>query len=69
MAITETRNLPAPFIQKLGEYYGAELPALTKDKMDVAQWAPTVAGHSKNWRYWISYIGSKTQGMVVNSKA
>jgi len=44
MAITETRNLPAPFIQSLGEYYGKELPALTKDKMDVAQWAPTVAG-------------------------
>ena len=43
MAITETRNLPAPFIQSLGEYYGKELPALTKDPMDVAQWAPTVA--------------------------
>ena len=34
MAITETRNLPAPFIQSLGEYYGKELPALTKDKTD-----------------------------------
>jgi len=43
MAITETRNLPAPFIQSLGEYYGKELPALTKDKMDVSQWAPQVA--------------------------
>jgi len=43
MAITETRNLPAPFIQSLGEYYGKELPALTKDPMDVAQWAPQVA--------------------------
>ena len=47
MAITETRNLPAPFIQLLGEYYGKELPALTKDKMDVAQWAPTVAGQTQ----------------------
>jgi len=27
MAITETRNLPAPFIQSLGEYYGKQLPA------------------------------------------
>jgi hypothetical protein len=44
MAITETRNLPAPFIQKLGEHYGDELPALTSQKMDVSQWAPTVAG-------------------------
>ena len=43
MAITETRNLPAPFIQSLGEYYGKELPALTKDKMDVSQWAPQVS--------------------------
>ena len=44
MAITETRNLPAPFIQSLGEYYGKELPALTKDPMKVSDWAPTVAG-------------------------
>jgi len=43
MAITETRNLPAPFIQSLGEYYGKELPALTKDPMDVSKWAPQVA--------------------------
>jgi len=43
MAITETRNLPAPFIQSLGEYYGKQLPALTKDPMTVADWAPQVA--------------------------
>jgi len=43
MAITETRNLPAPFIQSLGEYYGKELPALTKDPMDVTKWSPQVA--------------------------
>ena len=43
MAITESRNLPAPFIQSLGEYYGKELPALTKDPMDVSKWAPQVA--------------------------
>jgi hypothetical protein len=43
MAITETRTLPAPFIQKLGEHYGAELPALTSQKMDVGQWAPYAA--------------------------
>jgi hypothetical protein len=43
MAITETRNLPAPFIQKLGEHYGEELPALTSQKMDVGQWAPYAA--------------------------
>ena len=43
MAITETRNLPAPFIQSLGEYYGKELPALTAKPMDVTQWSPQVA--------------------------
>jgi len=43
MAITETRNLPAPFIQSLGEYYGKELPALTAQEMDVSKWAPQVA--------------------------
>jgi hypothetical protein len=43
MAITETRNLPAPFIQSLGEYYGKELPALTKDPMTVQDWAPQVS--------------------------
>ena len=47
MAITETRNLPAPFIQSLGEYYGKELPALTKDPMDTSQWAPTIAGQDQ----------------------
>jgi len=44
MAITETRNLPAPFIQALGEHYGQELPKLTGKELDVSQWAPTVAG-------------------------
>ena len=44
MAITETRNLPAPFIQALGEHYGKELPKLTGKELDVSQWAPTVAG-------------------------
>ena len=36
MAITETRNLPAPFIQALGEHYGKELPALTGKPLDTA---------------------------------
>ena len=44
MAITETRNLPAPFIQSLGEHYGKELPKLTGQPLDTSQWAPTVAG-------------------------
>ena len=43
MAITETRNLPAPFIQSLGEHYGKELPKLTGKPLDTSQWAPQVA--------------------------
>ena len=47
MAITETRNLPAPFIQALGEHYGKELPKLTGKELDTSQWAPTVAGQDQ----------------------
>ena len=43
MAITETRNLPAPFIQALGEHYGQKLPALTGKELDTSQWAPQVS--------------------------
>ena len=63
MAITETRNLPAPFIQSLGEYYGKELPALTKDKMDVAQWAPTVAGQDPYQTAAYTQAGKQGEGI------
>jgi hypothetical protein len=63
MAITETRNLPAPFIQSLGEYYGKELPALTKDKMDVAQWAPTVAGQDPLQEQAATLAGTAGKGV------
>ena len=63
MAITETRNLPAPFIQSLGEYYGKELPALTKDKMDVAQWAPTVAGQDQLQQDAATLAGTTGKGI------
>ena len=63
MAITETRNLPAPFIQSLGEYYGKELPALTKDKMDVSQWAPTVAGQDPYQADAYTLAGTQGKGI------
>ena len=63
MAITETRNLPAPFIQSLGEYYGKELPALTKDKMDVSQWAPTVAGQDQLQQDAATLAGTQGKGI------
>ena len=63
MAITETRNLPAPFIQSLGEHYGKELPALTKDKLDVAQWAPTVAGQDQLQTQAATLAGTQGKGI------
>jgi len=63
MAITETRNLPAPFIQSLGEYYGKELPALTKDPMDVSQWAPQVAAQDPYQADAYTLAGTQDKGI------
>ena len=63
MAITETRNLPAPFIQKLGEHYGAELPALTSQEMDTSQWAPTIAGQDTLQTQAASLAGTQGKGV------
>ena len=63
MAITETRNLPAPFIQSLGEYYGKELPALTKDPMDTSQWAPTIAGQDTLQTQAATLAGTQGKGI------
>jgi len=63
MAVTETRNLPAPFIQSLGEYYAKELPTLTKDKMDVSQWAPTVAGQDPLQEQAATLAGTAGKGI------
>jgi hypothetical protein len=43
MAIQQTQNLPAPFIQGLGEEYATGLAGLTREKMPTAQFAPAVA--------------------------
>ena len=63
MAITETRNLPAPFIQSLGEYYGKELPALTKDPMKVSDWAPQVAAQDPYQTDAYTMAGKKGEGI------
>ena len=44
MAVTETRTLPAPFIESLGQDYASGLKTLVGDKIDTSQFAPTVAG-------------------------
>ena len=43
MAVQQTQNLPAPFIQGLGEEYAKGLGALTGTAMPTAQFAPAVA--------------------------
>ena len=63
MAITETRNLPAPFIQSLGEYYGKELPALTKDPMKVSDWAPQVAAQDPYQTAAYTLAGTQDKGI------
>ena len=43
MAIQETRQLPAPFIESLGKDYGKGLTDLTKTALQTGQFAPKVA--------------------------
>ena len=44
MAITETRSLPAQFIEDLGKDYAKQLTATTGVGIDTSKFAPTVAG-------------------------
>jgi hypothetical protein len=44
MAVQETRTLPAPFIETIGQDYAKQLTALTATPIDTAQFAPKVAG-------------------------
>ena len=43
MAITETRTLPAPFIETIGQDYAKQLTALTATPIDTSKFAPQVA--------------------------
>jgi len=63
MAITETRNLPAPFIQSLGEHYGKELPALTGKPLDTGQWAPQVAAQDTLQTQAATLAGTQGKGI------
>ena len=44
MAITETRSLPAQFIEDLGKDYAKQFTAATSVGIDTSKFAPTVAG-------------------------
>jgi hypothetical protein len=43
MAVQETRQLPAPFIESLGKDYASGLTDLTKTPLQTAQFAPKIA--------------------------
>ncbi len=46
MAITETRALPAQFIEDLGKDYAKQLTAATAAPLDTSKFAPSVAGQT-----------------------
>jgi len=43
MAVTQTQQLPAPFLQDVSKDYATRLGAVTAPALDTAQFAPTVA--------------------------
>jgi hypothetical protein len=47
MAITETRTLPAPFIETIGQDYAKQLTALTATPIDTSKFAPQVAAQNQ----------------------
>ena len=46
MAITETRALPAQFIEDLGKDYAQQLAATTSQPIATSTFAPSVAGQT-----------------------
>jgi hypothetical protein len=47
MAIQETRTLPAPFIETLGQDYAKQITNLTATPIDTSKFAPQVAGQNQ----------------------
>ena len=47
MAITETRTLPAPFIETLGKDYAKQITNLTATPINTSKFAPQVAGQNQ----------------------
>ena len=58
MAITETRSLPAKFIEDLGKDYAKQLTATTAIPVDNSKFAPTVAGQDVLQQRAASLAGS-----------
>ena len=64
MAIQQTQNLPAPFIQGLGEEYAKGLGALTGTAMPTAQYAPAVAAQDPLQQQAATLAGQVAPGGV-----
>ena len=58
MAITETRSLPAQFIEDLGKDYAKQLTAATSVGIDTSKFAPTVAGQDALQKQAATLAGS-----------
>ena len=58
MAITETRSLPAQFIEDIGKDYAKQLAATTSVGLDTSKFAPTVAGQDVLQQRAASLAGS-----------
>ncbi len=58
MAITETRSLPAQFIEDLGKDYAKQLTATTAIPVDTSKFAPTVAGQDALQKQAATLAGS-----------
>ena len=44
MAVTQTQQLPAPFLEDVSKQYTKDIGALTSAPLDTSKFAPTVAG-------------------------
>ena len=63
MAITESRTLPAPFIEELGKDYGKQLTNLTKDPMKTSQFQPELAGQDTLQTQAATLAGTQGKGI------
>ena len=65
MALTQTQNFPAPFIQGLGEEYATGLSTLTRAAMPTSQYAPTVVGQDPLQQQAATLAGQVAPGGIA----
>ena len=63
MAITESRTLPAPFIEELGKDYGKQLTNLTKDPLKTSQFQPELAAQDTLQTQAATLAGTSGKGI------